>query len=75
MLKIKPGLLRFSLTSLKNRDIIEAEKVIKKKINAFRIPIFMMRENGLTFLCSKTITNERKRKVIVANIRKSLISL
>jgi len=71
----KLGLFSFSFTFSKNKDIIESENAIKKKTNAFSIPIFIIRENGLAFLFSKKFISDKKRNEMANNISKSVTSL
>ena len=69
------GLLILSLTLSNNKDINESENVIRKKMNAFKIPIFIIREKGLAFLFSKNEINDRKRNAIVRRINRSLTNI
>lgn len=75
MVETKLGLFSFSFTFSKSKDIIESENIIKKKTNAFSIPIFIIRENGLAFLFSKKSIRDKKRKEMANNISKSVTSL
>jgi hypothetical protein len=44
-------------------------------MNAFKIPIFIIREKGLAFLFSKNEINDRKRNAIVRRINRSLTNI
>ena len=68
-------MLILSLTLSNNKDIKELENVIRKKMNAFKIPIFIIREKGLAFLFSKNEINDRKRNAIVRRINRSLTNI
>jgi hypothetical protein len=65
----------FPFTFSKSNDIIDLEKVIRKKKIALRIPIFIIIENGLVFLFSKKPINAIKRKETITSTIKSLTSL
>ncbi len=75
MVETKLGLFSFSFTFSKSKDIIESENIIKKKINAFSIPIFIIRDNGLAFLISKMSIRNKKRNEMADIINKSVTSL
>jgi len=75
IVETKLGLFSFSFTFSKSKDIIESENIIKKKTNAFSIPIFIIRENGLAFLFSKKSISDKKRNEMANNISKSVTSL